>query len=91
MRNTPPLFSEPWNLASCLLHVLTLERGQGGDDTFATFPDHLRVVISKALPAISVETAVYPKYETQGDLKECVSKFREWQVLPYSFASYDLQ
>ncbi|KAJ6160596.1 hypothetical protein N7470_003992 [Penicillium chermesinum] len=51
---------------------------KGGDDTFATFPEHLRVVVSKALPNIAVQTAVYPKYETKGDLKECVGRFREW-------------
>ncbi|KAJ5987174.1 hypothetical protein N7451_011539 [Penicillium sp. IBT 35674x] len=51
---------------------------KGGDDTFGSFPNHLRVVVGKALPAVTVTTAVYPKYETKGDLKECVARFREW-------------
>ncbi|KAJ5664095.1 hypothetical protein N7507_004826 [Penicillium longicatenatum] len=51
---------------------------KGDDDTFGQFPDHLRVVVGKALPAVTVTTAVYPKYETKGDLKECVGRFREW-------------
>ncbi|KAJ5627908.1 hypothetical protein N7490_010136 [Penicillium lividum] len=51
---------------------------KGGDDTFSHFPEHLRVLVSKALPAVTVATAVYPKYETKGDLKECVGRFREW-------------
>ncbi|KAJ5771218.1 uncharacterized protein N7511_003269 [Penicillium nucicola] len=51
---------------------------KGGDDTFGTFPEHLRVLASKALPAINVVTAVYPKYETKGDLKECVGRLRDW-------------
>lgn len=51
---------------------------QGGDDTFATFPEKLRTVVGKALPAVKVVTAVYPKYETKGDLKECVARFRDW-------------
>lgn len=51
---------------------------QGGDDTFDTFPEHLRVLASRALPAVEVATAVYPKYETKGDLKECVARLRDW-------------
>ncbi|KAF3398352.1 hypothetical protein F1880_005940 [Penicillium rolfsii] len=51
---------------------------KGGDDTFASFPEKLRTLVGKALPAINVATAVYPKYETKGDLKECVGRFRDW-------------
>ncbi|KAJ5091642.1 hypothetical protein NUU61_006512 [Penicillium alfredii] len=51
---------------------------KGDDDTFATFPEHLRVLVSKALPAVTVVTTVYPKYETKGDLRECVGRFRDW-------------
>ena len=53
-------------------------RFQGGDDTFGTFPEYLRVFASRALPAVEVATAVYPKYETKGDLKECVARLRDW-------------
>ncbi|KAK8162315.1 hypothetical protein BKA80DRAFT_289862 [Phyllosticta citrichinensis] len=51
---------------------------KGGDDTFGKFPQHLRAVVSNARPKISVEVATYPKYETRGDLRECVTRFREW-------------
>ncbi|KAJ5682350.1 hypothetical protein N7462_005515 [Penicillium macrosclerotiorum] len=51
---------------------------KGDDDTFGKFPENLQGVAAKALPAVKVATAVYPKYETKGDLKECVGKFREW-------------
>ncbi|CDM34132.1 hypothetical protein DTO013E5_742 [Penicillium roqueforti] len=51
---------------------------KGGDDTFGTFPEYLRVFASRALPAVEVATAVYPKYETKGDLKECVARLRDW-------------
>ncbi|KXG48643.1 uncharacterized protein PGRI_025130 [Penicillium griseofulvum] len=51
---------------------------KGGDDTFGTFPEHLRVLASRALPAVEVAIAVYPKYETKGDLKECVARVRDW-------------
>ncbi|CAG7935931.1 unnamed protein product [Penicillium nalgiovense] len=51
---------------------------KGGDDTFGTFPEHLRVLASRALPAVEVATAIYPKYETKGDLKDCVARLRDW-------------
>lgn len=51
---------------------------KGGDDTFGTFPEHLRALLSHALPQINVVAITYPKYETRGDLNECVVRFREW-------------
>ncbi|PYH99320.1 hypothetical protein BO71DRAFT_221619 [Aspergillus ellipticus CBS 707.79] len=51
---------------------------KGDDDTFGEFPGHLRVLLSRSLPSVRVATAVYPKYQTRGELKECVSVFREW-------------
>ncbi|KAH8894912.1 hypothetical protein GQ53DRAFT_715612 [Thozetella sp. PMI_491] len=54
---------------------------KGGEDTFGHnygFTEHLRQLVAKALPKINVEVAVYPKYETRGDLGECVSRFRDW-------------
>ncbi|PYI08623.1 hypothetical protein BO78DRAFT_364418 [Aspergillus sclerotiicarbonarius CBS 121057] len=51
---------------------------KGDGDTFAEFPGHLRVLLTRSLPAVQVATTVYPKYETRGELKECVSVFREW-------------
>ena len=53
---------------------------QGGDDTFGGFPDHLRALVSHALPNISVKVVIYPKFETRGDLHECVGRFVEWYV-----------
>ncbi|KAL5002590.1 hypothetical protein BDV10DRAFT_191392 [Aspergillus recurvatus] len=55
-----------------LLHV------QGGDDTFGDFPQHLKALLSRKLPSITVATLVYPKYETRGSLQDSVSAFREW-------------
>ncbi|KAI9372721.1 hypothetical protein BJX61DRAFT_426249 [Aspergillus egyptiacus] len=51
---------------------------KGGDDTFGSFPQHVRALLSRKLPAINVTTLVYPKYETRGSLQECVGAFREW-------------
>lgn len=51
---------------------------KGGDHTFHTFPADLRALLQHALPKIEVLTALYPPYETRGDLKECVARFKEW-------------
>ncbi|KIY03730.1 uncharacterized protein Z520_00421 [Fonsecaea multimorphosa CBS 102226] len=51
---------------------------KGGDDTFAVFPEHLRALVSHALPNIDVVTVTYPKFETRGELSDCVARFREW-------------
>ncbi|KAF2087347.1 hypothetical protein K490DRAFT_73741 [Saccharata proteae CBS 121410] len=60
-------------LLLCFIHGF-----KGGDDTFANFPNHLRAVVSHALPKLQVVTLTYPKYETKGDLRECVARFKEW-------------
>ena len=51
---------------------------EGGDDTFGNFPEHLRRLLQVALPKVKVLSVVYPKYETRGELHECVAKFKEW-------------
>jgi len=51
---------------------------KGGDDTFGTFPEHLRALISHALPKANVVAIAYPRYETRGELSDCVARFREW-------------
>ncbi|MCJ1381258.1 hypothetical protein MMC17_004367 [Xylographa soralifera] len=60
-------------LLLCFIHGF-----KGGDDTFGGFPEHLRALVSHALPQVSVSAIVYPQFETRGDLKECVVRFREW-------------
>lgn len=35
-------------------------------------------MLSVALPKIDVRAVTYPRYETRGDLEECVSRFRDW-------------
>ena len=44
------------------------------------FQDHLRARVSHALPDITVKCVTYPKFETRGDLKDCVERFREWYL-----------
>ncbi|KAL9000289.1 MAG: hypothetical protein Q9169_001006 [Polycauliona sp. 2 TL-2023] len=50
----------------------------GDDNTFGGFPEHLRALISHALPTINVKAVTYPQFETRGDLGDCVARFREW-------------
>ncbi|KAI5288975.1 hypothetical protein KEM52_000961 [Ascosphaera acerosa] len=51
---------------------------RGGDDTFGSFPRHLRSLVSRRLPDVRVLAQVYPQYETKGELADCVSRFRNW-------------
>ncbi|KAH7132614.1 hypothetical protein B0J11DRAFT_231525 [Dendryphion nanum] len=60
-------------LLLCFIHGF-----KGGDDTFANFPSHLKAILQHALPKVTVLAITYPKYETRGDLTECVAKFKEW-------------
>lgn len=60
-------------LLLCFIHGF-----KGGDDTFGDFPQHLQALVSQALPNITVASITYPKFETRGDLKECVARFKEW-------------
>ncbi|KAE8450934.1 hypothetical protein EG329_005374 [Mollisiaceae sp. DMI_Dod_QoI] len=62
-------------LLLCFIHGF-----KGGDDTFGGFPEHLRALVQHALPKIEVQAIVYPKFETRGDLAECVGRFRDWYI-----------
>ncbi|KAH0537749.1 hypothetical protein FGG08_005497 [Glutinoglossum americanum] len=39
---------------------------------------HLKTLVSEKLPDVRVELAIYPRYETTGNLAICTAKFREW-------------
>lgn len=54
---------------------------KGGDDTFgekSEFAQHLAALVGAALPKVNVRAITYPRYETRGDLHECVGRFRDW-------------
>lgn len=57
----------------CFVHGFS-----GDNDTFRSFPQHIRDETQKALPDWKIFSVVYPKYETKGDLSTCVTRFREW-------------
>ncbi|EME85453.1 uncharacterized protein MYCFIDRAFT_213871 [Pseudocercospora fijiensis CIRAD86] len=59
--------------------LLVFIHGFKGDDaTFHNFPKDLRALLSHSLPNINVLSVQYPKYETRGDLRECVARLVEW-------------
>jgi hypothetical protein len=39
---------------------------------------NLKEKVASQCPQIDVQTRVYPKYETRGDLAACVETFKEW-------------
>lgn len=60
---------------------MTFYRIQGGEETFGNkyaFTQDLRERLSTLLPKLDIQVLVYPKYETRGDLADCVSRFRDW-------------
>ncbi|KAI1810974.1 hypothetical protein GGS20DRAFT_141988 [Poronia punctata] len=63
-------------LLLCFIHGF-----KGGEDTFGSkseFAQHLAALLSASLPKIDVRAVTYPRYDTRGDLAECVSRFRDW-------------
>lgn len=63
-------------LILCFIHGF-----KGGEETFGhkyAFTQHLRDLVAQQLPRLDVQVLVYPKYETRGDLADCVSRFRDW-------------
>ncbi|KAH9834276.1 putative serine esterase (DUF676) [Teratosphaeria destructans] len=60
------------------LLLVFLHGFKGGDNTFHRFPKDLTALLANALPKIDVLSVVYPQYETRGDLRECVAKFKDW-------------
>ncbi|KAI9154744.1 hypothetical protein HJFPF1_07301 [Paramyrothecium foliicola] len=51
---------------------------EGTDNTFREFPEDLQRLVAKQLPKHKVESIVYPKYETTGELDVATDKFVEW-------------
>ncbi|KAI1260158.1 hypothetical protein F5Y18DRAFT_261742 [Xylariaceae sp. FL1019] len=63
----------PRQLLLCFIHGF-----KGNDDTFRTFPDDLKSQVAKQLPEDHVESVVYPKYDTKGELGQCTEAFLSW-------------
>ncbi|KAL1868522.1 hypothetical protein Daus18300_005956 [Diaporthe australafricana] len=70
-------------LLLCFIHGFkaNITAVQGGEETFGhkyAFTQHLRDLVAERLPRLDVQVLVYPKYETRGDLADCVARFRDW-------------
>ncbi|KAK3296391.1 uncharacterized protein B0H64DRAFT_461478 [Chaetomium fimeti] len=51
---------------------------QGSDFTFGDFPAHLKETVANNLPDHEVASAIFPKYETRGELAQSTTAFLEW-------------
>ncbi|KAI5845995.1 hypothetical protein BZA05DRAFT_312245, partial [Tricharina praecox] len=60
-------------LLLCFIHGF-----KGDDGTFRGFPEHIRALLQNARPHLAIETAIYPQYETRGELPNAVARFRSW-------------
>ncbi|KAI1073730.1 hypothetical protein F5B20DRAFT_597285 [Whalleya microplaca] len=60
-------------LLLCFIHGF-----KGNDDTFRNFPRDLQNCVASKLPDQNVESIVYPKYETKGELEQCCTSFLSW-------------
>ncbi|KAK4163994.1 hypothetical protein QBC43DRAFT_237954 [Cladorrhinum sp. PSN259] len=60
-------------LLLCFIHGF-----KGGDNTFHEFPKHLKDTVTNNLSDHLVESVVYPKYETKGELAQSTEAFMEW-------------
>ncbi|KAI0175404.1 hypothetical protein BJ166DRAFT_478117 [Pestalotiopsis sp. NC0098] len=63
----------PRTLLLCFIHGF-----KGDDDTFQSFPQDLKIQVAKGLSDHSVESVVYPKYETKGELAQSTDQFLSW-------------
>lgn len=51
---------------------------QGSDDSFGSFPEDLKRTVRSQLPDNNVESVVYPKYATKGELTQASVNFLDW-------------
>ncbi|RGP78664.1 hypothetical protein FLONG3_3201 [Fusarium longipes] len=63
----------PRTLLLCFIHGF-----KGTDNTFHEFPYDLKKAVAKDLPDTKVESVVYPKYETSGELAQASEGFLGW-------------
>ncbi|PHH50473.1 2-oxoglutarate-Fe(II) type oxidoreductase [Ceratocystis fimbriata CBS 114723] len=63
-------------LLLCFIHGFKGDESTFGEDY--RFTKVLRDIVAAELPDVNIETLVYPRYETRGNLGECVGRFRDW-------------
>ncbi|KAF5549586.1 hypothetical protein FMEXI_4171 [Fusarium mexicanum] len=63
----------PRTLLLCFIHGF-----KGTDNTFHEFPYDLKKAVARELPDDKIESIVYPKYETTGELAQAAEGFLDW-------------
>ncbi|KAK0230978.1 hypothetical protein IW262DRAFT_1453901 [Armillaria fumosa] len=63
---------------SDLLLLVFIHGFKGDDETFLQFPQRMQHILSDTIPHCTVESIVFPVYETKGDLNEAVVRFADW-------------
>ncbi|RPD67340.1 hypothetical protein L226DRAFT_477730 [Lentinus tigrinus ALCF2SS1-7] len=61
-----------------LVLLIFIHGFKGDDSTFGEFPQRLAHILSESLPNTTVESVVFPAYETKGELNAAVVRFADW-------------
>ncbi|TFK22337.1 hypothetical protein FA15DRAFT_671630 [Coprinopsis marcescibilis] len=60
------------------LLIIFIHGFKGTDETFNQFPDRLQHLLTQSLPSVKVECAIFPAYETKGELDKAIIRFADW-------------
>ncbi|KAI0033340.1 hypothetical protein K488DRAFT_77953 [Vararia minispora EC-137] len=61
-----------------ILLIIFVHGFKGTDETFHSFPSRLKHVLTESIEDVSVESIVFPAYETKGELDKAVERFADW-------------
>ncbi|PVF99986.1 hypothetical protein CPB86DRAFT_255879 [Serendipita vermifera] len=61
-----------------LLLCIFVHGFKGDDSTFGDFPPRLTHILQETIENVTVESIVFPAYETKGELRAAVDRFVEW-------------
>ncbi|KAA1466770.1 hypothetical protein DENSPDRAFT_812059 [Dentipellis sp. KUC8613] len=66
------------SVAPDILLLIFIHGFKGTDTTFARFPERMQHLLTETLHNVTVESIVFPAYETKGNLAEAVERFSDW-------------
>ncbi|KAI0677079.1 hypothetical protein C8Q78DRAFT_1073815 [Trametes maxima] len=61
-----------------LVLIVFIHGFKGTDSTFGKFPQRLQHILAESLEKATVESIVFPAYETKGELNAAVIRFSDW-------------
>ncbi|KAI0650270.1 hypothetical protein C8Q79DRAFT_901409 [Trametes meyenii] len=61
-----------------LVLVVFIHGFKGTDSTFGEFPQRLQHILTESMLNVTVESIVFPAYETKGELNAAVIRFSDW-------------